>query len=200
MVNFVDAIENGRIVKVAEDYARMEGLLIVRRQNDAAVSQVSAPSPTFIKHESKRLVKDFTLDKMRKPLGYYKNNIVADLVDNFHWEISKARKIRNVTRKQVALSIGESEETVKMMENGIVPSDNYIIVNKLQSYFGINLRKDGKTFSAPKVEGAGAARTPSWVKQEDKPFISKEDEKRAEEEKVRGAVAGEDIEVFGEDN
>jgi len=38
-----------------------------------------------------------------------------------------------------------------MMENGILLGDNYILVNKIQSHFGINLRKDGKSFNAPIV-------------------------------------------------
>ncbi|MDP1696147.1 MAG: hypothetical protein Q8L29_04505 [archaeon] len=153
MVIFVEAIEEGKIVKVTEDYAKREGLLIIRKQNDTVVYDYAPEKKeTFTrKNEDKRLRKDFTLNKMRKPLNYYKNNIVNDLIDNFHWEIIKARKIKNVTRKQVAQSINESEETVKMIENGILQEDNYILVNKIQSYFGINLRKDGKNFTAPLV-------------------------------------------------
>ena len=36
MVNFVEAIEDGKIVKVTEEYAKSEGLLIVRKQDDSA--------------------------------------------------------------------------------------------------------------------------------------------------------------------
>lgn len=153
MVIFVEAIEEGKIVKVTEEYAKREGLLVIRKQNDTTTYDYTPEKKeTFTrKNEDKRLRKDFTLNKMRKPLNYYKNNIINDLVDNFHWEIIKARKIKNVTRKQVAQALNENEETIKMIENGILPDDNYILVNKIQSYFGINLRKDGKNFSAPLV-------------------------------------------------
>jgi len=183
MVNLVDAIENGRIVKVTDDYARREGLLIIRKQNDAAVSQVSDKPVLTTKSEDRRLRKDFTLDKMRKPLGYYKNNVIADLVDNFHWEIVNARKIKNMTRKQLAQAMNESEEAIKMVENGILQSDNYILINKIQSYLGINLRKDGRSFTAPVVKKA----------EQPKPEVEIEDADAGEK------VSSGDIEVFGED-
>lgn len=153
MVNFVEAIEDGKIVKVTEEYAKSERLLIIRKQNDTvAYDYAPEKKETFTrKNEDKRLRKDFTLNKMRRPLNYYKNNIINDLIDNFHWEISKARKIKNLTRRQVAQAINESEETIKMIENGILPNDNYILINKIQSYFGINLRKDGRNFIAPVI-------------------------------------------------
>ena len=183
MVNFVDAIENGRIVKVTDDYAKREGLLIIRRQNDAAVSQVSVKLVSMNRAEDRRLRKDFTLDKLRKPLGYYKNNVIADLVDNFHWEIVNVRKLKNMTRKQLAQAVNESEEAIKMIENGILQSDNYILINKIQSYLGINLRKDGKSFSAPVVKKA----------EQPKPEVEVKDANAGEK------VSGGDIEVFEED-
>lgn len=180
-MGFVEAIEAGRIVKVSEDYARREGLLIVRKKNGATVPESFSPSPTFIKHKDNPLRKDLSpFEKLRKPLGYYKNDVITDLIDNFHWEIVRGRKIKNMARKQLAQAINESEDTVKMIENGMLPKDNYVLVNKIQSALGINLRKDGKTFTAPKIES----------KPEEKPFISKEEEQKA------SGLSGEDIEIF----
>ena len=51
-----------------------------------------------------------------------------------------------MSRKQVASSIACTENDLKMMENGVLPSNDFVLVNKLQSYYSINLRKDGKDF------------------------------------------------------
>lgn len=181
MTNFVEVIEGGRIVKVSEDYAKREGLLVIRKQNSSEVHDYSSSENHFLRSEKKSKKRDLSaFEKLRKPLGYYNNNVVVDLIDNFHWEIVKSRKGRNMSRKQFAKAIGVNEETVKLIENGILPSDDYIIINKIQSFFGINLRKDGKTFSAPKIES----------KSKEKPFISKEEEEKGSE------ISGEDIEIF----
>lgn len=195
MVNFVEAIEDGRIVKVTEDYARREGLLIVRRQDNSAEYNPSSSLSGFGQKtaiggtgsgisgvDKKRLIRrDFTMEKLRKPLHYYKNEVVADLIDNFHWEISRTRKLKNITRKQMAQAINENEETVKMIENGILPQDNYILINKVQSYLGVNLRREGKKFEAPKLE-----KRP----EEPKPEVEVVDADAGEK------LSGQEIEVF----
>jgi ribosome-binding protein aMBF1 (putative translation factor) len=64
-----------------------------------------------------------------------------DLVDNFHWVIMRIRRARHISREQFAKDLGESETLIKMIEQGILPEDDNKIINKIEGYLGIKLRK-----------------------------------------------------------
>lgn len=148
MEEYVDAIEDGKIVRVSSSYAKKEGLMVLRKQVVPVVSEnkpVEKPAQDMVRRKKPM----FEIDKFRRPLNYKDNNILGDLIPNFHWEISVARKARNMTRRQLANFIGTTEEEVKMIENGVLPREDYVLINKIQSFFGINLRRDGKNFEEP---------------------------------------------------
>ncbi len=135
----VEAIEEGKIVKVSERYAKREGLPILRR-----------PSTKVFSHPKKQEEeKRISFDDLRKPLNWRKSQVFSELTENFHWEISKKRRQIGLSRKQLASSINESENTKKLVENGILPKDDFKIINKLQERLNINLRKDKKDFAQP---------------------------------------------------
>ena len=139
--DFVEAIEDGKIVRVSKEYALKEGLLILRRPKiDLAEGQ-----PKIKKRDPDEGRLSF--DDYRRPLKNPKNRVIADLVENFHWEVSRARRAKNMNRKQLAKEIGVNETEVKLLENGILEKDDFVLINKVQEYFGINLRKDKKDFN-----------------------------------------------------
>jgi ribosome-binding protein aMBF1 (putative translation factor) len=157
--DLVDAIEDGKIVKVTESYAKREGLMILRRQTHFEPDKLKSPGQInqyIVKEDplGRRGREPLNLDKLRRPLDYRKNNIVADLKDNFHWEISRARKARGITRKQLADALATSEEAIKMIENGVLPSNDFVLISKLEKYFGLNLRKSGGDFDKPMLQKA----------------------------------------------
>ena len=139
--NLVEAIEDGKIVKVTEDYARKEGLLVIKRP------ELKPKFEKSNKMDPRSGMLRFEL--YRRPLRKVQNNVLASLLENFHWVITQKRKQRGLTRKQFAQVLGETEETIKFLENGILPADDYILINKVQSYLGVNLRKDGIDFDKP---------------------------------------------------
>jgi len=122
----VEAIHDGKIIKVYEDDAIREGLFILK------------------KHEDK-------LADFRKPLRWKSNNIAAELKENFHWDIVRKRKDRGLGRKQVASAIGCSENDLKSLENGILPSNDFVLINRLEQYFKINLRKGSGFSESPRA-------------------------------------------------
>jgi len=134
----VEAIEEGRIVKVSEDYARREGLPILRRGN----FRENRGLPPRLKKSEEESV--YGIDELRKPL-WQRNKVAKDLVDNFHWKISRTRRQKSISRKQLAEMMGESEKTVKMLENGLLPSDDFVVINKVEDALGIRLRKKQET-------------------------------------------------------
>lgn len=178
----VDAIENGRIVRVKESYAREEGLMILKRalsDEDKAKQNSGGKFGGGRKREDEYARRVYG-DDLRKPLRWLQNKVVADLVPNFQWVISQARRVKNVSRKQVADAIGEPESSVKMIENGVLPKDDFVLVNKIQTYFGINLRKDKADYSG------SALRTAISSKPQDKPAV--ESQKFQENSQKPGSV------------
>jgi ribosome-binding protein aMBF1 (putative translation factor) len=142
MENVVDAIEDGRIVRVSRDYAVREGLLILRKPeppkvDSALVKQQMHISPRL--RGDRKIYAD--LDRFRKPLRE-KNDIKASLIENFHWILINKRKSLNLNRKQVSQSTGVSEEDIKNLELGLLPHNDYIAISRLENYFSINLRKN----------------------------------------------------------
>jgi len=148
----VDAIDDGRIVHVSEDYAIREGLPILRRPRIAEAIEHSQGSDRRVVDarlvQPPRQRKSFTLDPYRKPLRSQDSSISSSLIDNFHWAIIAARKKLMLTRKHMAEAIHTSESDLKMLENGVLPSEDYILVNKVEQYLGINLRKDGSSYGS----------------------------------------------------
>ena len=134
----VDAIEEGKIVRVSEAYAIREGLPILRKKTAGFLPEQGKKK----EEEEARLM----MDDYRKPLKWGENKVVKDLVINFNWYVSRERRKRNLSRKQLAEAIGEQEKAITMIENGILPRDDFVLVNKIEEKFGISLRKN-KDFS-----------------------------------------------------
>lgn len=178
--NLVDAIENSRIVKVSEDYAKREGLLILRKSFQVA----EQPGPEQKRGKEFRRNKGFIgMEDLRKPLNPEKNGLLKELVENFHWVLAQKRRSKLLTRKKVASDIGEEEISIKMAENGVLPANNFILINKLESYYGIILRRNRGAWIGQREasniavqqnkENEGSVqlvpimrtpRTPAWVK------------------------------------
>lgn len=160
----VDAIEDGRIVRVAEEYAKREGLMIIRRPESSAVDsprvQQQMKLAPRLRGERKAY---FDIDKYRRP-WHDKNEILGSLSDNFHWVLGSRRKQLNLTRKQLAQSVGSSEEDIKALENGVLPHNDYVLISKLETYLKINLRKASAIPSTPRFTAdKHPVRQPKWV-------------------------------------
>ncbi len=207
----VDVIKEGQILTVPESQARDEELFILRVHEKRDLVE-SLPSIESRRRSGRTMA---PLPPSRSPSKwhsyqseYKKNNVVKELVDNFNWEVGKARKARNLTRLQLANALGVPENVVKMVENGELPTDDFVLVNKLQSYLGINLRRDGKTFEAPLNALSASTRTRAPV---GPAYISKPDFSRADlslsdlqkmkenKEKAKQASQGDSTRLSGSD-
>ncbi|MDD5023120.1 MAG: hypothetical protein PHU63_03050 [Candidatus ainarchaeum sp.] len=73
-----------------------------------------------------------------------------DLLENFHWIIMRERRSKHISREQFAKDLGESEALIKMIEQGILPENDNLIINKIESYLKIKLRKPEFRIEAPK--------------------------------------------------
>jgi len=136
----VDAIENGKIVRVDEEYAKEEGLFILKK-----VEPLIPPSQPQ-KKDRFRDEKRPLFDDYRKSIHASADPLLSELKDNFHWDLLEKRRIKNITRKQLAQAIGSSEVEIKMIENGVLPSRDFVLISKLEKFYGINLRKSGVNY------------------------------------------------------
>lgn len=143
----VDAIEDGKIVRVREGYARREGLPILRRDINKGPEEQEEKSIEQSKDDFGSNL--YGVDSFRKPLDWKKQQVVSELIDNFNWHITRARRHKDLSRKQFADAIGVSENEIKMLENGILPEEGFSLINRVQKFLRINLRRDGQDFSQP---------------------------------------------------
>lgn len=183
----VEAIEEGRIVKVPESYARREGLLILKKAPIA--TQRSQLPPSYLEKKERPSRTPPITDYIRSKPDWREKQVISELVDNFHWQIRYNRRVRGLTRKQVARMIGVQEEQIQIIESGRLPTNDFVLLNKIQKLFNINLRKDGKQFDISAAELMHKAA-------EEKPAPPKLNEEDYRE------VIGKDIEIMndGEEN
>lgn len=140
----VEAIEDGKIVRVPESYAKREGLPIIRKSKMHEMQERMAqqgPMSKNIQEEKQKLM-------YARPHSNWKDRqIISELKENFHWYVRIARKNKGLSRKQLAKLINESEESIKLLESGILHSKDFILINKIQEALNINIRRDGKDYT-----------------------------------------------------
>ena len=73
--------------------------------------------------------------------------MILELIPNFNWEIAKARRTKGLTRKHLGRLVNADEDSIKLLENGLLPSPDFILINKIQTALNLNLRKDKKDFN-----------------------------------------------------
>lgn len=166
-VKLVDAVYDREIVKICEECAVSENIPMIRKPTSEQIKLSEKPYSVIqrmrrmtrveekLKQPEQNFSSSINLDKLRKPKDYKAvlaskfqsakaKNQALNLVDNYNWHIAMARKQRKVSRKQLADAIGESETTVKLIEERFVPDDAMRIINKIEQYLGVRLKKDSQ--------------------------------------------------------
>lgn len=146
----VDALDEGSIVRVPESYARREGLPILRKWT-APQAQVRLANKLGPKETG-------GMDTFRRPLKKDSGGVRDALLENFHWVLSQRRKRMNISRKQLATAVGGTEQEIKLLENGVLPTNDFILISAVERHCGISLRKDGPA-SAPPATSLRPARS-----------------------------------------
>ena len=134
---YVEAIKDGEIIRVTEAAAIEDDLFILRRLGSQPQTSLQAPVKREIPARGAPILSEWKHGKF----GVKKNNVIQDLVPNFHWEISKNRKKQNLTRAKLAQMTGSNENDIKLLELGETPADDFVLISRIEQLFGINLRK-----------------------------------------------------------
>lgn len=128
-------------------YKRLSRMAGLKDREENKTSKLSGEGLTGAK------VRGITLDTLRARMnekyglkdepfkGVSKAPQDSNLIDNFHWEIQRGRRLKKLPLKTVAVDINESEANLRMIEAGQLPENYQTLINKLEAYLSIRLRK-----------------------------------------------------------
>jgi len=151
-VKLLDAIYQNDMVKICERCALTEPVPIIKKPTTSQLresekrytvyqrlkvlsGQKKEEKPTkSILDELRKLDEDPNLEKPEPEKE-------SDLVDNFHWEITRNRRNKGLSQRQLAWALGESETAIKMLEKGELPEEPEKLIRKLEQFLQIKLRE-----------------------------------------------------------
>jgi ribosome-binding protein aMBF1 (putative translation factor) len=166
-VALFDAISRDGVIKICEACAFKEDIPIIRKPTSDQLRAINTPRSVYVRlssmaklnpkehrekfsgypHRQSETPKQITTlrelvdrDYEKKSKGEIQKTPRPDLVDNFHWVIMKARRMKKLSFAQVSKEIAEPEKTLELAEKGILP-DDLRFIKKLESYYGISLEK-----------------------------------------------------------
>lgn len=149
-VRLHDAISNKGIVKVCSDCANIEKIPIIKKPTENQINEAQRHRTVHERLVGVGLGRKLTtkgettlrdlVDQKFKNRGIQSH---PDLIDNFHWKIQQVKRTKRITREEFAKGIGESDAIIRMIEQGFLPANDYKIINKIEGFLGISLRKKG---------------------------------------------------------
>ena len=162
----VDAISDKEIVKLCPECAREEGIPIIRRLSDSQIMEAErtvtyrkslrsqARDSEELRHERERRTENLRkseetlntiIDRHIKLKNQKQEKSQVELIDNFHWTIVRTRRDKRMTQEEFARGINESVTVVRMLEQGTLPEDDYRLINKVEDFLKIKIKKDPNT-------------------------------------------------------
>lgn len=173
-VMLFDFISPGRIVKLCKRCAEEEDFPVIESPSELELKETEKkpsvydrltkisgyekpePSPEKTLKEKEREIQDNQLkelvDKSLQAVIPAKAVPTDHLVNNFHWVIMRVRRSKKLTQKELAQALRESEVAIKMIEQGTLSSKTPMLIDKIENYLGINLKKDDTGFLDKRVE------------------------------------------------
>ena len=151
-VKLLDAIYENEIVKICERCGVTESIPIIRKPTTSQLKESERSYGAYQRlktlsggKEGER-IKESILDKMKKldenpDLEKPEKEKPFNLIDNFHWEITRGRRNKGLSQRQLAWAIGESETAIKMLEKGELPEQPEKLIRKLEQFFQVKLRE-----------------------------------------------------------
>jgi len=159
-----DAVSDRELVKICEKCSARINIPIINRPSNHQLKEADRPRTVYerlykmarledhkkqIEEQKKR--EDIDLKKKELELAQIMEKNAREksisikqkdeLIENFHWEIMRQRRKRGISQKQLGEEIGESEVSIKMAERAILPKDYFNLIEKLENYFKIPLKK-----------------------------------------------------------
>jgi len=154
IIQLYDTIYEGQMGRLCERCAIIENLPVIRQPN---VNQIKASERGVGVYERMRKMAGLKEDP-RKPVVIVRGERLRELnknpnlempqnekpklIEHFYWEITRNRRKKGLSQKQLADAIGESVIIVEMLERGKLPEKNsHEIIRKLENLFQMRLKK-----------------------------------------------------------
>lgn len=151
----MDAITSKGIKKICQKCSRQEKIPLIRKPDLTEPETESQPSVYERMSRMSGFVKkrevSYEVAKQDQNLrelvdknfrsDFKKAESHKDLIENFHWILMRARRLRKLTKEQLALKINEPTEAIKMAEKGVLPRDYLTFIKKLERVLGAKLTK-----------------------------------------------------------
>lgn len=150
-VRIFDAIYQGRMANLCERCSIIENIPLIKKPN---ASQLKESETLSVSDRMRQIsgIKEpekqetfFQEDKLKEldnnPELEFPEKKSLNLIEHFHWEIMKNRRRKGLSHQQLAESLGESELVIQMIEKSELPENAETLINKLEQFFQIKLRK-----------------------------------------------------------
>ncbi|MEM3091251.1 MAG: helix-turn-helix domain-containing protein [Candidatus Pacearchaeota archaeon] len=159
-----NAISFWKVVKACESCISKEKMILLKKPTLDQIKESKEIAPYYKKVGDKRgsnLVRDKTRitskefideghkEQKKQKILQIEKTTAKNLVDNFHWILMRARRMKKITQEQLAQQIGESESVIKKLEQGILPENYYVIIKKLEAFLRVNVIKNENQMETP---------------------------------------------------
>ena len=132
-------LEKPKVSTVREVLLRISGIESEEKKEDTEK----------IKQEEERKLKEILKANPSKEFSF-DLNLGKELIDNFHWVVMRARRMKHITREQLAKSIQEPDEIIELIEKGEAPLRREII-RKIEIFLGISILKTEEDKTSEKI-------------------------------------------------
>ena len=156
LANLSNAITNEGIVKICNLCAEREGHPIITK------TQVQKEKEEYKNNIQRRLSKTSYLNPLAQDLkkteqqdAHLKEIIKInfeqrkaeipqkrdDLIENFHWIVMRARRLKHITQEKLAKELKVSEPVIAAAEKGLIEEEGYDLAHKLETFLSIRIIK-----------------------------------------------------------
>ena len=151
-VRLFDAVCNGQMDKICERCSIIENIPIIRKPTSPQLKESEKSIGVY--ERMKRLIgisspqtekTFFRGDRLKEldnnPGLEHPEGEPLDLIEHYHWQITRNRRKKGLSQKQLAEALGESEILIQMIEKAQLSLCSYQLIRKLEQFFRIRLRK-----------------------------------------------------------
>lgn len=144
----VDAIGSEKIIRACKECVEKNHLPIINKPSEEQLSRLHKfyskdfSKPPALSLKKAKSPEDMELERIIKRT--VKSGDFPDLVDNFHWHIQHARRMKKLSQKQLAESIAEPDLIIDMAEQGKLSENHDKLISKLEQFLKVKLKKEEK--------------------------------------------------------
>lgn len=152
VVQLHDAVYEGKLDLICERCAIIENIPIIKKPNPEQLKESEKGVGVYermrrisgMKDEKKPdiLLREERLKELEKNPGLESpEKKKPELIEHFHWEITRNRRKKGLSQEQLAQRIGVSVIAIEVLEKGKIPDNAEEIIRRLENFFLMRLVK-----------------------------------------------------------